>query len=281
MSICVIGERMIGTIKAIFLGIVQGSTEFLPVSSSGHLVLFQNLLGLKEPELLLDISLHVGTLLAVCLYFHSDLGKMIKESWSFAGNLLRGRKSVRQIAETPHASLTLWVIVGTIPTALIGISFRSTLESLFDSVTVVGAMLLCTGAILAVSRFISKNRDGRFNIGLFAALAVGLAQGFAIIPGISRSGATIVCGMACGLNRDVAARFSFLLSIPAIAGALVLQLGSEVRHEIAFLPLLAGLIAATLVGLAALKVLMGMVTRGNLFWFAPYCWSLGLLMLLL
>ncbi|MFH1122689.1 MAG: undecaprenyl-diphosphate phosphatase [Pseudomonadota bacterium] len=272
---------MISTIKAIFLGIVQGSTEFLPVSSSGHLVLFQNLLGLKEPELLLDISLHLGTLLAVCLYFHSDLTKMIKESWTFAVELLKGRKSFSRIAETPYASFTLWVIVGTIPTALIGISFRSTLEGLFDSVPVVGIMLLCTGAILAISGFISKNRDGRLNIGLFAALAVGLAQGFAIIPGISRSGATIVCGMACGLKRDVAARFSFLLSIPAILGALVLQLSSEARHEIAFLPLLAGLIAATLVGLAALKVLMGMVTKGNLFWFAPYCWGLGLLMLFL
>ena len=272
---------MISTIKAIFLGIVQGATEFLPVSSSGHLVLFQNLLGFKDPELLLDISLHVGTLLAVCLYFHSELEMMIKESWTFVVELLRGRKKIRQLEENPHASFALWVLVGTFPTALIGIAFRGHLESLFTSVTAVGFMLLCTGSILAVSRFISKDRKRRLSVGLLVALAVGFVQGIAIIPGISRSGTTIVCGLACGLERTVAARFSFLLSIPAIAGALLLQLSSERWHEIPLLPLLAGLISATLVGLLALKVLMGMVSRGNLYYFAPYCWGVGLLALLL
>lgn len=272
---------MTDTIKAIFLGIVQGATEFLPVSSSGHLVLFQDLLGFKEPELLLDISLHVGTLLAVCLYFRSELKMMIRESWRFVVELPGGRKKGAQPEERPHAALALWVVVGTLPTALIGISFRSALEGLFASVTAVGFMLLLTGAILAVSRLLPTERKRRLSVGALTALAVGFSQGIAIIPGISRSGTTIVCAMACGMERNAAARFSFLLSVPAVAGALVLQLSSEPWREIPLLPLLAGFVSATLVGLLALKLLMGMVGRGNLYYFAPYCWAVGLIALLL
>ncbi|MBN2123370.1 MAG: undecaprenyl-diphosphate phosphatase, partial [Deltaproteobacteria bacterium] len=138
-------------LAGIFLGLVQGLTEFLPVSSSGHLVLFQNLMGLKEPELLLDISLHLGTLFAVFIYFRSDLGRMARESFQFASGLLRGRTRPADIHRNPHASLALWVLVGTAPTLLIGLAFRSPLERLFGSVPVVGAMLGVTGLILALT----------------------------------------------------------------------------------------------------------------------------------
>lgn len=250
-------------IETIILGIVQGLTEFLPISSSGHLVLFQNLLGFQEPELLLDVSLHLGTLLAVIIYFRSDLMEMAKA--------LAHREF-----KSPYASLFLWVIIGCIPTAIIGLVFRDSLEGLFGSVTLVGFMLSATGIIVALDRVIPGHYTTRMQVGLFTALAIGTAQGLAIIPGISRSGATIICGMVCGMNREMAARFSFLLSIPAIIGAMGLQLDLEAVQRVGFVPLMSGFITATLVGILALKLLMGMVRKGHLYYFAPYVWAVGL-----
>lgn len=266
-------------VTSIFLGVIQGLTEFLPVSSSGHLVLFQNLFGYKDPELLFDVGLHLGTLFAVCLYFRSDLKLMIRETWSFAADLSHRRLTLSKLDTRPHASLTLWVFMGTLPTALIGLCFRRLLENLFGSVTTVGLMLLCTGMILTVTLLISKDYTKRNNVGFIAALAVGLAQGMAIIPGISRSGATIVCGMLFKLRRDLAARFAFLLSIPAIVGAMIIQLSALGSSQVSLLSWFAGFLSSVLVGLLALKMLMRMVQRGKLFFFAPYCWALGLFIL--
>ena len=256
------------SLETIFLGLIQGLTEFLPVSSSGHLVIFQNLLGFREPELLLDSALHLGTLLAVCIYFRLDLGKMATEAWRFD-------------FKKPHGSLILWVLAGSVPTGLIGVIFRSPLESLFGSIGLTGVMLIGTGVIVAVTRLIPGSYGTRTDVGLLAALAVGTAQGLAIIPGISRSGATIVCGLLCGLDRDLAARFSFLLSLPAILGALVLQLNAGAFERVGLVPLFFGFACSTVVGLLALRVLMGVVRKGHLYYFAPYCWAVGLIVLLL
>jgi undecaprenyl-diphosphatase len=264
------------TISSIFLGVIQGLTEFLPISSSGHLVLFQNLLGFKEPELLMDCSLHLGTLLAVCIYLRSELKSMIIETRKSAINFLQVRRTVKSFGDNPHASLTVMVLIGTFPTFLIGIFFRSSIENLFGSVSVVGVTLVVTGFILAITKFIPENYNRSEVVGILVALAIGTAQGLALIPGISRSGATIVCGLLCGLKRDMAARFSFLLAIPAIIGAIVVQLNAEALGKVGLLSLISGSISAALVGLIALKILMGMVRRGNLFYFAPYCWALGL-----
>ena len=206
---------------------------------------------------------------------------MAKELWSFSIDLSRGHKKVRQIHETPHASLALWVIIGTLPTALIGLLFRSPLEGLFGSLPIVGAMLIITGSLLAVTLLLSKEGKNRSRLNLVTALTVGVVQGLAIIPGISRSGATIVCGLFFQLNRDLAARFSFLLSIPAIIGALVLQMVSLNLSEVALMPLLTGFFSSALIGLLALKILMGIVRKGHLAYFAPYCWALGLLILVI
>jgi len=252
-----------GNIETIYLGIIQGLTEFLPVSSSGHLVFFQNILGFSEPALLLDCSLHFGTLIAVCLYFRSDLGKMITQL-------------CRLNFQDPHASLALWVIVGSVPTGLIGLLFKTPLESLFGSVTVVGFMLIVTGLIVALTRFLPDDYVTKKNIGLLVALAVGTSQGLAIIPGISRSGATIVCAMLLGMDREIAARFSFLLSIPAIIGALAIQINVSQIESIGSIPLLLGFVSAALVGLVALKLLMSLVKKGHLYYFAPYCWAIGM-----
>lgn len=272
---------MMSTPAAVLLGIIQGLTEFLPISSSGHLVVFQNLLGFQEPALLFDAALHAGTLVAVCLYFRSDLARMIGETWGFIRRWPGRKAGFQHVRETPHVGLAFAVIVGTLPTAVIGIFFRSPIEKLFGSVSFAGIMLLCTGGILLFSRWIPRNKTGAKAPGLLSALLVGAAQGIAILPGISRSGATIVCGMACGLPRELAARFSFLLSIPAITGALTLQWSCEGLDKVGLLPLFLGFVASAVTGILALKLLMAMVRRGRLFYFAPYCFLVGLLILLI
>ena len=266
---------------SILLGVVQGLTEFLPISSSGHLVLFQNLLGMKHPELLFDISLHMGTLVATCIYFRHELRLMIAESWAFILKVIHGGKGWNQIRQSRHAALTLWVLVGIWPTFFMGSMFRASLVRLFGSVTAVGFMLLLTGCMLAATKWIPKAYNTRDEVGVWIALAVGTAQGISLIPGISRSGTTIVCGIMCGLQRDLAARFSFLLSIPAIIGAMVFQMAVEGLERMDLLPLCCGFIMATVVGLIALKILMGVVRRGRLAYFAPYCWALALMIIFL
>ncbi|MBT3257965.1 MAG: undecaprenyl-diphosphate phosphatase [Deltaproteobacteria bacterium] len=257
--------------ETIFLGIIQGLAEFLPVSSSGHLVIFKNLLGFKEPELLLDVSLHLGTLLAVCIYFRSDLKKMVEEIWEIAAPGADHRFRLK-----PHASLALMVVVGSIPTALIGIIFKTPLERVFGSVTTVGVMLVITGIIVGSTKLIPKAHEKLTQVGPLIALAIGTAQGLAIMPGISRSGSTIVCALLLGLNRELAGRFSFLLSIPAIIGAVVLQFDMEAITRVGVVPLILGFASSALVGFVALTLLMGIVKKGHFYYFAPYCWAVGI-----
>ena len=261
----------------ILLGIIQGLAEFLPISSSGHLVLFQKLLGFREPKLLLDVVLHLGTLLSVCIYFRSDLKDMLKETWEFCRDLWKREKRFRDIDDKPSAALSLMVMIGTIPTCFIGLAFQSQLERLFGSITMVGFALLTTGFILLISKYIPEDGKRKSKIILIAALCIGTAQGFAIVPGISRSGTTIVCGMILGLRRELAARFSFLLSIPAIIGAMAVQLYANELTGVILLPLVSGFLSAAIVGLIALKIVMDMVKKGKLFFFSPYCWAIGLM----
>jgi len=263
----------VNNIETIFLGIVQGLTEFLPVSSSGHLVIFENLLGMKEPEILLDASLHLGTLIAVCIYFRKDLVNMVTELWSFVspGSNKEGLK--------PNARLAMMVVLGTVPTAIIGLAFKDSIEKAFGSLFVVGIMLLITGVIVGITRFIPKAHCTATRVGPLIALAIGVAQGLAIMPGISRSGSTIVCALLLGLDRELAGRFSFLLAIPAILGAVVLQLDADAIQRVGVAPLILGLVSSGIIGFLALKLLMGIVKKGHFYYFAPYCWGVGLLTL--
>lgn len=250
-------------IAAIFLGIIQGLTEFLPISSSGHLVAFQHLMGFSEPEILLDISLHLGTLTAVIIYFRRDLSEMT--------SAVR-----RKDFKSDHTSLLFWIIVGSIPTAVIGLVFKTTLERLFSSVHFVGFMLIITGLIIGATRLVPPDYGSRKTLGILYALAIGTVQGLAIIPGISRSGATIACALFLGLDRELAGRFSFLLSIPAIIGALALQFEMEAVSRVGLSALVTGFFTSALIGFFALNILMGMVKKGHLSYFAPYCWAAGL-----
>jgi undecaprenyl-diphosphatase len=256
---------MLDAASAAVLGVVQGLTEFLPVSSSGHLVLGQQLLGLTEPELLFDVAVHVGTLAAVVVVFRADLWTMVKGLWARGPQGARGRR-------------LLWLVaLGTLPAAAAGVLLKSLFESLFASPAAVGAALLFTGCLLMATRLAPSGDRGLARTGPGRALGVGLAQALAITPGVSRSGATIAAGLFLGLERETAARLSFVLSVPAILGALVLQLAHlDPAQAPPLAPLLVGAATAAASGLAALKLLLRLVRSGRLHWFAWYCWALGL-----
>ena len=265
-----------GVLETVALGILQGLTEFLPVSSSGHLVILKNLLGFREPELLVDTVLHLATLMAVCVFFRRDILLIFSELRQW---LARGHRPA-DLMNFTHGSLAVWVIIGTLPTAAVGLGFRRSLEAMFGSTSAVGLMLLVTGCIVGLTRFIPERYNTRSSLGPWVALSVGLAQGMAVMPGISRSGITIVCALLFGVRRDLAGKFSFLLSIPAILGAVVLQLDYDAAARIGLPSLAAGFIAAVFVGLGALRVLMSMLARGRLYYFTPYCWFAGVIVLL-
>jgi undecaprenyl-diphosphatase len=265
-------------VQALLLGIVQGLTEFLPISSSGHLVLVQHLFGLHEAELSFDVSVHVGTLAAVILYFRRDildiLGGLMR---AFRGMLTNRATSD---ADRQQVRLAGLILLGSVPTAAIGLALHSVAERLFASPLIVGAMLLLTGGILFATRPGRHPRTdaGRTLEGLTIkdALVIGVTQGLAVMPGISRSGSTIAVGILTGIRHETAARFSFLLSIPAVAGAALLVLKDALQQGDIHLPsCLIGGLAAMLVGYAALALLVFLVQKGRLYLFAPYCWIIG------
>ena len=263
-------------IEAVVLGIVQGLTEFLPVSSSGHLVLFQHLFGLVEPELLFDICVHVGTLAAVLIVFYRDILEMLKTLVRLPELVLQSGGIRALFTQNPDVRLMAMIVIGCIPTAVLGVIFAKMAEALFGTIWLVGIALLITGTFLWFTR--QRKTVGRpiKEMTLKDALIIGLVQGMAIIPGISRSGATISAALYLGVDRELAGRFSFLLAIPAIIGALVLGLDSEAFHT--SLPagtILLGSLAAAVVGYLALVVLLKMVRKGQLYRFAPYCWVVG------
>jgi undecaprenyl-diphosphatase len=263
-------------IEAVVLGVVQGLTEFLPVSSSGHLVLFQHLFGLVEPELLFDVCVHVGTLAAVLVVFHRDILNLISTLVRLPG-LARAEGGLNALfVNHREFRLMAMIVLGCVPTAILGVLFAKMAEQLFGTVWLVGAALMVTGTFLWFTR--NQKTVGRTirQMRLKDALLIGLVQGLAIIPGISRSGATISAALYLGVDRELAGKYSFLLAIPAILGALVLGLDSEVFHTT--LPagtILAGSLAAAVVGYLALVLLLKMVKKGQLHRFAPYCWVVG------
>jgi len=246
--------------EAIALGILQGITEWLPISSSGHLALAQYYFGI-EASVAFDIILHLGTLLAVVAYYRNDLLAM------FRGLLARDSKSVQM------AGL---ILLSAIPTAIIGFFMRDFFESMFGSPVAIACSLAITGAFLIIS---SRFKAGGAGIGARSALLIGIAQGIAVAPGISRSGSTIGTALILGVEKEEAARFSFLAAIIPILGAALL----EGRHALdgAFepVPLAAGFIAAAAVGYLSISVLIRFLKESRLQWFGYYCIALSLAVL--
>ena len=253
---------------SLLLGLLQGVTEFLPVSSSGHLALLQMFLGYGEAPLAFDVVLHVATMLATIVYFRRDILVLSREFCSgFAKSSGRA---------TPGWRIGWAVVAGTVVTAIVGLPLKPLVERALSSPTLVGAGLCVTAALLFLS---GASRDGTSRMTLRCGLIVGLAQGIAVLPGISRSGATLAAGLRSGLDRDESFRFSFLLSLPAIAGAVVL----EFRHGLSSAGLPEGwywgALVAFLSGYAALGLLRRFVTGGRLRVFSIYCACLGALAL--
>ncbi len=272
----------IDSAQALLLGIVQGATEFLPISSSGHLVAIQHFLGLKNPELLFDAILHAGTLLAVLIVYRRDLWEILREGVASCLDILRRRDPRSVWTERPHLRLGVYLVTGTVPAAVVGLLFRDFLEQAFGSLTSVGCMLLVTGLVLFQTRGGAEAGRDLGNLSLRDSFLVGTAQALALLPGISRSGMTIAAGLRCGLDRDLAARYSFLLSVPAILGANILEIGRFLgeRGTIDPIPFFVGGTAALVAGYAALRVLLRIVHGGRLFRFAYYCWAMGTALLL-
>jgi undecaprenyl-diphosphatase len=262
-------------IQAAVLGVLQGLTEFLPVSSSGHLVLGQRFFGLTEPELLFDISLHIGTLLAVVLVFFREIAAILSALVRIPALLAQcgGWRPMLQRNEPVRTAFL--IVVGSVPTAVLGLGFHRAADRIFASLPIVGAMLLVTGALLWATRRRSVGDRTVSSMTVKDALIIGLLQGFAILPGISRSGATISAALFLGVERSTAGRFSFLLSLPAIVGALLLEVRGGISSTASGPTVLLGAVVAAATGALALVALLRIVKSGHLHRFAPYCWALG------
>ena len=256
-------------IEAIVLGLIQGLTEFLPVSSSGHLVLFQKIFGISEPALFFDTMLHVGTLAAVFAVLRKDIWAILRK---------------------PIQPITLYLIIATVPTVIFALVFRGSLEQAFETGQFLGFSFLITSAILVMAELLAKRASLRLkpeDMNWLDSVVIGIMQAIAVIPGISRSGATLSGALSRGLNRDFAARFSFLLSIPAILGAAVFHLkdlvkGNEadITGSIGIAAIIAGTVTAAVVGFFAVRLMLKIVREKSLWGFAIYTGILGLLVLL-
>jgi undecaprenyl-diphosphatase len=257
-------------IQAVILGFIQGVTEWLPISSTGHLRITEQLLGFTLP-LLFDVTLHVGTLAVILFFFRKDIKKVL---------VALGKGDFK----TENGKLIPLIIVGTAPTALIGVAFAFTnaIETVFNSfLPIAGAFITC-GVVLYLSK---TGREQNENITYLAALAIGTAQGIALFPGISRSGLTIATALLLGVRREKAFKFSFLLSIPAVIGALGLTLYEQ--HEtltllgVGWTEILVGISISMVVSYLALKLLRRVLAGKKLYLFAFYCWLLGAILLAL
>ncbi|MFQ5706229.1 MAG: undecaprenyl-diphosphate phosphatase [bacterium] len=264
------------TWEAVLLGVVQGLTEFLPVSSSGHLVLGKALLGIEINNIVFEIFVHFGTLLAVLTLFKEEVFLLLKGLRALLLLRFRANANAANNAEAQGLRLLGLLIVGTLPAAILGYLFEETFEEAFSHPEFVCGALVVTGGILLASRFAHEKQP---SFSFLKAFLVGVAQVGAILPGISRSGTTISAGMLLGVQKVESARFSFLLLIPIVSGATILQsvrLLSNLPAGVELWKILVGTIAAYFSGLLAIKWLLGVVKQGRFDRFAYYCFAVGI-----
>ncbi|MBS6749823.1 MAG: undecaprenyl-diphosphate phosphatase [Firmicutes bacterium] len=267
--------------SAILLGIVQGVAEFLPISSSGHLAILQNLFALSagEDHLFFDVLLHLGTLISICVCYWGDIVAMVREVFI----VLRGG---RRADGTPvqgnlgAARLFMMIVVGTLPLFLV-LPINDKVEELYYITPFIGVALLLTGCMLFVSDKMTPGKRTEKNMRFRDALVIGLCQCVATLPGLSRSGTTITAGIATGLDRNFAMKYSFLLSLPAVLGANLLSfikaLGEESIDASLIPAYLIGMLAAMLSGIAAISLMKLIAKKSKFGWFAYYCWGAGVL----
>lgn len=275
-TIWLYGKEKMTYFQATFLAVVQGLTEFLPISSSGHLVIFQKLFGLESP-VLFDVLIHVGTLGSILVYFRKELAMIAK-------GFVKGKKEPFQ--------LILLVLLGTIPASIVGFFLQSRIEEIFGSLKLLAISFLITASLLFSTKFFGRQRPkhlGRWpaekrnsseveELGWRDALFVGFFQAVAILPGVSRSGSTIVAGLWRGIKQETALQLSFFLAIPAILGALVLQIPDLAGSRFNMLnQSILGMVIAGVIGYLALNILQRILKQGKLWKFGFYCLFLGLL----
>ncbi|MDO4189002.1 MAG: undecaprenyl-diphosphate phosphatase [Lachnospiraceae bacterium] len=279
-------------IQAIILGIVQGLTEFLPVSSSGHLAIMKNLLHMNlDTGALYDVLLHVATLVAVCIVMHKDIIKLIVETISIIRDIItnasllienmsdkRNKAEYIQIMSTSYRKFVVMIIVSTIPTGILGVLLNDIIETVESELLVPGICLICTAVIILISDFLSEGNKKAKDMNIGDAFAIGSAQGIATLPGLSRSGATITACILCGLDRKFAVKYSFIMSIPAILGALILKLSDVSKESVSggeIVSYIVGMIVAAVVGYFALIFTSKIVQKKSFKYFAFYCFGIG------
>jgi undecaprenyl-diphosphatase len=252
-------------LESILLGLIQGLTEWLPVSSSGHLVIAQELLKIKVP-LIFDVILHFGTLLAVFAFFWKDIVKILKSL-------------IKLDFKSESGKLIKFIIIGTIPVAFAGVIFHDIVKSLFQNLFAVSIALIINGILLFLTKFPKDKKEMSY----LDSLIVGFAQAFALIPGISRSGSTISTGLLRGVKKEYVFKFSFLLSIPAILAANVWELNNTIisNTNVDFVSYFIGMIVAAIVGYISLKFLFQILKKEKFYLFSFYCLILGIILLLI
>ena len=259
--------------QSIILGIFQGLAEFLPISSSGHLVILNHILGIKEISMFFNISVHMGTLAAIFIVFRNEIYHIVI-------SMLGMFKKDKDIDTQNSIKLGWLIIVGSIPTAIIGLFFSKYADKLFSTIELTGAMLIVTGLIVGLSYFV-KERSESDTFSFKTAVMIGISQGLAIIPGISRSGTTIVTGQLLGVKRELAGKYSFLLSIPAIMGAELLELfKGGFSLDLFTTEVLVGTLVSFVTGYFVLKYFMIIIKKGKFYLFSPYCILAGITVLL-
>jgi undecaprenyl-diphosphatase len=249
--------------QAAVLGLVQGLTEFLPVSSSGHLVLAEALLGVRLPGVFVEVALHVATLLAVFIVYWQRIVELLhgaargdKGTWRYLGLLL----------------------IATIPAGVIGVLFKNYFENSFHSMTTLGIQFVVTGVILWSTRWLGQRGTGTSEPSMSGSLVIGFGQAFAIIPAISRSGSTVAAALWVGMDPVKAGEFSFLMAIPVIGGAAVLEVPKLAQNAVVVGtgPLIVSFLVAMISGVIAIRWLLVLLRKGTFYKFAPYCWAVGL-----
>lgn len=283
-------------LEAIIMGLVQGVTEFLPVSSSGHLAIFEKIFDMQKPDAVFDILLHVGTLAAVFAVYFLDIKKLIVEGFKLlfdfivnAGLFCKhtfGRREVkyRKVINSSYRKFVMLVLVSTIPTGVIGILIKDTVELVKTDLMIVGVCLWITACLLVICDMSQEGKKKPKNVTYIDAISVGVAQGVATLPGISRSGTTITVCTKLGFDRKFAVKYSFILSIPAILGAAVLEIGDvtkAVKDGVSVGPYIVGMAVAAVVGYFCIKTLLRIVCKKKMKYFAGYCVIAGLVAMIM
>lgn len=278
-------------IEAIIMGIIQGATEFLPVSSSGHLAIFKNIFHVNtDTGILFDILLHVGTLVAIFVVYRKDIWELIVEAFSMLGLLFsnlgiffsnlfaKEKREYKKIITTTYRKFVIMIIMSTLVTMCIALPFEKFIGSAGDTLLIPGICLCITSVILFIADRIKPGSKSMADATYKNSFFIGLAQGIATLPGISRSGSTVTAGLACGFERDFAVKYSFIMSIPAILGACILEIPDMIGASLSTAQVanyIVGMAVAAVVGYACIKVMLMTVRKNKFKWFSLYCLIAG------